>query len=133
MTISKIRAALETRLSLLSPALPTSFENGMLDAAGQPHHRVYLMPNKTATPGFDLVTKHEKGIYQVSVAYPINEGTTLGGARAELVRAHFPAGLKLTSGGVMTLIYEWPSIATGMPDGIFYVIPVSISYRAFTN
>lgn len=133
MTIAKIRTALETRLSILTPALPTAWENATFEAGGQAHQRVNLMPNTTRTPGLDLITKHEKGIFQVSVCYPIKQGANACAARAELVRAHFPAGIKLTSGGVTVLVYEWPSIASGMPEDIFYITPVSISYRAFTT
>lgn len=133
MTISLIRAALETRLTLLSPALPTAWENKTLDAGGLAHQRAYLMPNATRTPGLDLVTKHEKGIFQVSVCYPIRQGSTLCASRAELIRAHFPAGIKLTAGGVTVLVYEWPSIGAGIPEEIFFVHPVSIKYRSFTT
>lgn len=133
MSIVKIRAALETRLSLLAPVLQTSWENALLDVAAQAHQRAYLITNATRTPGLDLKTKHEKGIFQVSVCYPINAGPVACANRAELIRAHFPAGVKLLAGGVSVLVYEWPSIGASMTEDIFYILPVSISYRAFTT
>lgn len=133
MSVVLIRAALETRLALLSPVLPIAWENTTLDTAGQPYQRAYLLTNTTRTPGLDLKTKHEKGIFQVSVCYPIKPGPVACATRAELVRAHFPAGMKLTAGGVTVLVYEWPSIAAGLTEDIFYILPVSISYRAFTT
>ena len=133
MTIALIRAALETRLLALSPALPTALENALIDPAGAAHQRAYLLPNTTKTPGFDLITKHEKGIFQVSVCYPLHQGSGACAARAELIRAQFNAGLRLTQGGITVLIYEWPSIGRAMPEDAYFVIPVSISYRSFTS
>lgn len=131
MSLIKIRMALEKRLNLLTPALPIDHENLDFTALGLPHLRAFLLPNRTSMPGLDMVTKYEKGIFQVSVAYPLNQGTGEAEARVELVRAHFPAGLKLVESGVTVLIYEPPSVAAGQVDGVFFVIPVSISYRSF--
>lgn len=133
MSIAKISGALEARLALLMPAIQTAYENMATNTTvGTPYQRVNILPAQTDMPGVDLVTKHERGIFQVSLCYPLNAGRGAAQTRAELLRAHFPAGLRLTQGGVTVQIDQPPSIGPGMPGTDVYMVPVSIRYRAFT-
>lgn len=131
MSIAKVRAALETRLGTLTPALPTAFENAAFTpVAGTPYQRVFLLP---ATPDNEVLGcdyYREIGILQVSLYYPVNGGPGTAQARAQLLRTHFKRGTTMTSGGVTTTVSATPAIAPAFVDGDRYVIPVSIRYRA---
>lgn len=131
MSIAKVRAALETRLGTLTPALSTAYENAAFTpVAGTPYQRVFLLP---ATPDNEVLGcdyYREIGIFQVSLYYPVNGGPGTAQARAQLLRTHFKRSTTMTSGGVTTTVSATPAIATAFVDGDRYVIPVSIPYRA---
>lgn len=139
MSIAKVRAALETRLGTLAPALSSAFENKAFEpVAGTPYQRVYVLPARTLSVGQDLRTRQLTGIFQVSLFYPINtyqgaSGITAVQTRADLLCAHFAAGTRLIFQGVRVNVDEPPSISTGFPDGDRFVVPVSIRYIAFIS
>lgn len=131
MSIQKIRAALETRLGTLTPALSTAYENtAFTPVANTPYQRVTLLP---ATPDNEVLGcdyYREIGIFQVSLYYPVNGGPAAAQARAQLLRTHFKRSTTLTNGGVNTVIAATPAVATAFIEGDRYVIPISIRYRA---
>ncbi len=134
MSIAKIRAALETRLGTLTPALGTAYENAAFTpVAGTPYQRCYVLPARTVSVGQDLRTRQLTGIFQVSLFYPVNGGPSLVQARADLLCNHFAAGTRLLFSGVRVNVDEPPSIATGFVDGDRFVVPVSIRYIAFIS
>ena len=131
MSLEICRKALEKRLATLTPAIAIAYENvAFIPVTGTPYHKAVLIPNETTAPAIDQATKIEKGIFQVSIYYPLNQGTSAAGLRAELIRAHFPAGLVLTEGTYKVRVSRPPAIAGGMPDGAFYMIPVSIYFTS---
>lgn len=134
MSIAKVSAALETRLGTLTPALDTAYENrAFKPVADVPYQRVNLIPARTFVVGLDLTTKQLRGIFQVSLCYPLNGGRGPALARAELLFNHFPAGLKLIQSGIRVHCDEPASIASALIDGDRYVVPVSIRYLAFIS
>ena len=53
MTIVAVRAALETALAAMSPALPLAYENvPYTHVPGTPFARVYLLPARPENPEF---------------------------------------------------------------------------------
>jgi Bacteriophage related domain of unknown function len=129
MSLEICRKALEKRLATLTPAIAIAYENVVFTPiTGTPYHKASLLPNETTAPAIDQATKIEKGIFQVSIYYPLNQGTATAGARAELIRAHFPAGLVLTESTYKVRISRPPTISGGMVEGAFYMIPVSIYF-----
>lgn len=126
-----IRKALEERLQSLQPAMDTAFENTKYEPKPDcPYQRAFLLPAPSQSIGFtgrarDFV--RETGIFQISLYYPINEGTREAGSRAEAIRNHFRRGTTLISGGIK-VITERGSVATALREGTWHVLPVSIPY-----
>lgn len=132
MSVVLIRRALEQRLAALDAAFPTAWENQeYTPVSGTPFQKVFLLPNETQSPTFgstELI--RELGLLQVSLYYPLNKGMKDVGVKAEAIRAYFPKGLSLTSGGVTVQITKRASVAPAMREGEWTVVVVSIPYFA---
>ena len=129
-----IRAALETALSGMTPALATAWENVAFapPASTVAYQKAYLMP---ATP--DNIeygaTYIEQGIFQVTLAYPIQTGTNAAMARAELLRTAFKRGNSFTSSGVTVRIMRTPEVSAGTVEGDRFTLPVKCRFSAFIS
>lgn len=122
--LDTIRAQLETRLSLMS-SMETAWINvAFTPTVNVPYQRVSLLPIDPVNPALGQETIIDRGIFQVLLCYPVGVGPADAYARAEAVRAQFPAGLTLS--GVR--IESTPSIAQGFNDDERFVVPVSIRY-----
>ncbi len=131
MSIAKIRAALESRLSALSPPIATAFENmAFSPVPGMPFQRVNLLPARPENEVLGSGYFREVGIFQVTLCFPMNGGPAACQARAELLRSHFKRGTKVTNGGITTIVTTTPALSAGYVDGDRYCIPLSIRYRA---
>lgn len=131
--IAAIRAALETRLSLITPALATAYENtGFKPVAGIPFQRATLMPAQPDNPEFGQGYQ-EQGIFHVLLCYPLGKGTADAAARASLVRDNFKRGVSLVKDGVTTIIERTPEIGVSDEDDAFYLLPVRIRWYANVN
>lgn len=130
--------ALEARLEALTPKV-TAYENATFDPSEKLtdedmfYQRAYLLPAASRSPTLGGTTElvEEKGIFQVSIYYRPDEGTAGARARAEAIRAHFPRGLTLTSGGVSVQIQQRASVGPAMSSDGWYVVPVSIPYFCY--
>lgn len=126
-----VRAALESRLAALAPALATAWEN----TAYKPDLAVAfqkptLLRAKPENPALGSSFYRETGVFQVMLCYPLNGGSGAADDRAKLVRAWFPRGSSLTAAGVTVTIQGTPAIGAGASDGSFWCVPVSIPYYA---
>jgi len=131
MSAEHIRTALNQRLALLSPALPVAAEGFDFKAVtGAAFQRVLMLYAETRNEVFGCDRWTEAGVYQVSVYYPWNTGHASAQQRAEAVRQHFPRGLSLVHSGVSVLIPRTPWKAPALQVDGWYVVPVSIAYRA---
>jgi hypothetical protein len=137
MSVVAIRAALDTALDTLSPAIVTAKENVNFDAeagvaATAPYQRVHLL---LAQPdNAEISRRHvEQGIYQITLCYPLNTGPAAAATRAELIRATFYRGASFVAGGITVTIIRTPEIAPAMIEGDRYVVPVSIRFMAPVN
>jgi hypothetical protein len=126
-----IRRAFETRLSTMSPALATQFENMDFPpvAADTPYQRVSLLPAEPRNPETGTFAQFQ-GVFSVVLAYPLKTGPAAAAARAEAVSAHFRRNLTLTADGVTVSVSRTPTVAAGFIDGARYLIPVSVRYHA---
>jgi hypothetical protein len=130
VSIVSIRAALETALNAMSPALSTAWENAAFTPVNAtPYQRVNLLlaePDNT-----EISARYtEQGFMQVSLCYPIGAGPGDAAARALALRQTFPRGATLTSGGIAVVIARTPEIAPAQIDGDRYVVPVRIRFTA---
>lgn len=131
MTVALIRKALEKRLASVLPSMVVAFENvAFSPTANVPYQRVSLLPN---TPDDDQIgssTYFERGIFQVTVCFPIGNGPAACEARTQLVKDAFKRGTSLVEGAVTVIIMNAPSASSAMIDGDRFCIPVSVRYQA---
>lgn len=130
MSTVSIRAALETGLNSMTPALSTAWENVPFTtptSAYQVAHLMFAQPDN-ATIGHDY--HQEIGMLQVDLMYPENTGSSAAYTRAELIRDTFYRGATFTAGGVSVIIERTPEIMPGTNDGGRYILPVRIRFFA---
>lgn len=131
MSLTLIRAALETQLNAMAPAIATAWENAefAVPAPTVPYQRVDLMLATPENPETGAGYR-ELGYMQVTLKYPLNGGPGAAAARAAAIRATFPKNLALTSGGVVTTISKTPAVSVGVVDGDRWSVPVKIPFHA---
>jgi hypothetical protein len=130
MSAVSIRAALETALNSMSPALATAWENiAYTPTPGTAYQRVNLLmarPENAETGPRYL----ERGFMQVTLSYPLNTGPAAAATRAELIRSTFYRTATFTSGGVTVSIDQTPEVAPAMIEGDRYEVPVRVYFFA---
>lgn len=130
MSTVKIRAALETALNGMSPALATAWENtAFTPAAGTPYQQVNML---FAVPSNNEIGSRyqQSGYMQVKLMYPPQIGTAAVGARAELIRATFRRGVTFVNGGVTTMITDTPEVSPGTSDSDRFSLILKIRFIA---
>ena len=126
-----IRAALETQLNTLTPAIETAYEDTAFvppapTVAWQQVRVLFATPdNPEAGAGY-----RELGYMQVDLKYPLQVGTAAVTARAALVRALFPKNLSLTKSGFVVTVSKTPEVGNGVPDGDHWSVPIKIPFFA---
>lgn len=128
--IPAIRAALETQLATISPAIDTAYENTpYVPTTGTPYQQVTLLP---ATPANAEIGPAwtEQGIFQINLFYPKDAGPAAAQARAELIRAAFPFRASFTSGAITVNIINTTEIGAARPDDDTFMVPVKIRWQA---
>ncbi len=128
--VVNVRAALETALNGMTPALATAWENATFNpTAGTAYQQVNILFAKPFNAEFG--DRHqEMGYMQVKLMYPIQIGTSTVAARAELLRTTFKRGNTFTSGGVTVMVTETPEVLAGSVEGDRYAVPVKIRFMA---
>ena len=130
MSLTKIGAALSTQLATLN--LSTAWENSRFKpTAGQVYVAEKLIAGETIAVGFASQASDEYGgIYQVLVYAPADAGKGIARSTADTVAAAFVRGDRLVYDGV-TVTIQSTSQAVGFMSGDRFVVPVSVSYRAY--
>lgn len=130
MSIVSIRAALETALAAMSPALATANENvSYSPTPGTPYQDVAVLfarPDNTENSASHL----SQGFMQVTLRYPLNTGSAAAATRAEAIRTAFPRGRSLTSGAVKVTITDTPEILPAYTDADRYCVPVRVRFHS---
>lgn len=131
MSTISIRAALEVALNAMTPPLSTAWENAAFaPVAGTPYQAVNVL---FVSPDNQVMGRPhiELGFMQVKLMYPLQVGTAVVAARAELIRQTFYRGASFSSGGVTVVINKTPEISPGSVDGDRWAVPVKV--RFFSN
>jgi hypothetical protein len=130
MSHSKIGAALSSKLATLN--LPTAWENSRFKpTAGQVYLAESLIAGNTVAVGVAAQASDEfGGIYQVLVYSPADAGKGIGRATADTVAGAFVRGARLAYDGLTVTILS-TSQAPAFMSGDRWVVPVSVTYRAF--
>ena len=131
--VVNVRAALETALNAMSPALPTSFENvAFVPVAGTAYQQVNVLFAKPDNREFG--NRHQElGYMQIKLCYPLQLGTSTIAARAELIRATFKRGNTFASSGVTVMVTDTPEVSAVGVEGDRYAMPVKIRFVAQIN
>lgn len=126
-----IRAALESGLNAMSPALATAWENVAFTppTTSTPYQSVSILfatpDNASYGSGY-----REQGFMQIDLMYPQQNGPAAAYARAELIRTTFARGETFTSGAVSVIVDRTPEILAGRNEGGRYVLPVRVRFFA---
>lgn len=128
--VVNIRAALETALNAMSPALATAWENmAYTPVAGTAYQQVHIL--FAAPDNLEFGSHHrEVGYMQVKLMYPLQVGTATIAARAELIRTTFYRGASFTSSGVTVVIEKTPEVSPGSVEGDRWAVPVKVRFFA---
>lgn len=109
----------------------TSFENRPFTPPSPfiPYQQAYLLPAQPDDLGFSDKYR-EKGIFQITLRYPLINGPVLSATRAELIRTSFKRKTTLTKDNVTVIIQNTPTIEQSRPDGDRFVTVIRCVYYA---
>lgn len=133
----KIRIALESYLSTITNALPTEYENVPFAPVNDvPYQSVYLLrgdtENKTVAYNDKVINS---GIFQVTLRYPLANGSAIAENKAYLIKQHFQRGTIITNDDdeiINIEIKKTPNIKVLGVDGNRFLVVVSIEYFIFS-
>jgi hypothetical protein len=128
MSTQIIYQALRSRLNTLPSAPPIAYENQpYTPQTGTLWLRESFLPATTVPfTVADGGSLDHSGIYQVSVFAPADGGAAEGQLVAESVATHFARGTQIGQGRVQAVSIDTPVVEDG-----WWMIPVSVRYRAF--
>lgn len=129
MSITAIRATLESALDGMAPALSTAWQNvPFTPVTGTPYQRATLLLAEPDNREFGA-SFQEQGFLQVDLCYPQSVGSNAVEARAELLRTTFKRGTTIGS----LMITATPEIKPAYNDGDRYVVPVRIRFHIYIS
>ena len=146
MSIVSVRAALETKLNGMTPAIATVWENiPYTPIAGTPYQQAWLLPATPDNPTLGDNFYREIGIFQITLMYPLQVGTATAADRAELIRTQFKRGTSIAFDDILNFdgvgnldaivivrISHTPEISAGRVDGDRWHLPCKIQWFAET-
>ena len=131
MSIADIRDALEIALASITPEIATAWESVAFEPTpGIPYQAVNLLFAEPENPTMGGDFHRERGIIQITLAYPIDEGPQALEARAQLIRDAFPRAQTFTRNAITVIIEKTPEISPGQIDGDRRRVPVKIRFFA---
>lgn len=127
-----IRKALEKRLATIASPLAQASENtSYTPVTGTPYQRINLLPATPDNAMRGTASHWQRGIFQVMLCYPLNDGVRNVETRAELIQALFKRGTTMVESGLRVLVIKTPAIGGPVPDvPDRYCVPVSITYES---
>jgi hypothetical protein len=131
MSVVAIRAALETQLNSIAPAIATAWQNVAFapPPVATPYQEVHVLFADPENPEMSAGYR-EIGYMQVKLKYEIEKGSAAANARAILVRNAFLRGRSFVNSGVTVTVSKTPTIEGGSVDGDRWVVPVKIQFFA---
>ncbi|ASP84317.1 hypothetical protein CDO26_06655 [Sinorhizobium meliloti] len=126
--------AVTDRLIAMPGVLPIAAPNVVFPSAGQPLPAKYLrlafLPNQTRQITMGNDPQQKRGLFQVSVVWPVGQGIIGALDVANQVIDHFK-NQSLFASGVKITISSEPWAAGPLQEGERVQIPVTIPYIAF--
>lgn len=130
MSVLKIRAALETALAAMTPALATAWENtAYTPTTGAPYQRVSMTFAEPVNTEYGR-SFQQGGLFVVALCWPQGAGMADIAARVELLRSTFYRGASFTSDGLTATVARTPLILAAILEGDRYVVPVQVPFLA---
>ena len=132
MSHRKISAALSSRLNTLTDAPPIAFENvPFTPVDGTTWLRESYLPANSATVGLEPGGSTDfTGVYQVSIYTPLDDYKLESHQLIDSITAHFARGTMLVFEG-QSVVVEQVNVAQGLASGGWWLMPVSVNWRAF--
>lgn len=132
MSLSLIKGALETQVASISPTISTEYENVLFTpVAGTPYQSMYFMPAINERRHLNDAAYTAKGIFQITLFYPLNQGTSAVMTRAQLYVDNFPIGLILVNSTTKVIISDTPDVVRLGVVGDRYQVVISVSWKAY--
>lgn len=131
---TRIYEALAVRLSalVLSPAMQIAWPGKNFTKPATGYLRASFLPAQTGAFARSGTGSNEhRGVFQVDVFWPENQGETAPSERAATIIAHFKRGTVLSREGAAIRIDAPPYRSPSLQEPGFIQIPVSIPYHAF--
>jgi hypothetical protein len=130
MSVLKIRAALETALAALTPALPTAWENIPFEpVTGQAYQQAFVQLAEPENIEYGGVYE-QAGIFQINLRYPTKTGTADSTSRAEMIADLFKKGASFQSIGLIVTIYKPTHIGKGAVVEDRWLVPVRVFFHS---
>lgn len=124
-----IRSILETQLATITPKVSTQYENIVFTpVTNVPYQSAYLLMNKPDDPVLGSTMYREKGFFQVTLRYPLGNGTIAAMTQAEKIRGLFMRGTVLEKDGHRLLCDQTPNIRVLPNEVDRFVVTVRISF-----
>lgn len=126
-----IHKALDTRLEQAAQqaGVPVAWENVPF---APPSSGVYLEADYLPADNQDFTIQGtatlRRGVYQVTVVYPIDSGSQAAEKLAAAIVEAFPNNLVIPTDETPVYVNGEPSVFSGIRDGTAYRMPVSIAY-----
>ena len=131
MSQKEIKVALDKAIGLLSSDIQTEYENiAFTPTAGTPYQQLHFLPAINASIEITGPGAIHRGIYQITLKYPVNKGVNPPLDKAETIIKAFPKGRTLTEGNTR-VICELPVYRKLGVDGDRYIYAVSIEYKSY--
>lgn len=134
MSHVNISNALSKHLQSLPDSPPVAWENaGYTPSEGESFLAEHYMPAETSGVGVSTTDSLDHtGIYQIDVRTPLDGYKAEGNGLASAVSSHFKRGTVVTYDG-QEVVVQSVSRSNGRPDGAWWFIPVSVTWRAFSG
>lgn len=131
MSQKEIKVALDKAIGLLSSDIQTEYENvAFTPTAGTPYQQLHFLPAVNSSIEISGEASIHRGIYQITLKYPVNKGVNPALGKVESIIKAFPKSRTLIEGDTR-VICELPTYRKLGVDGDRYIFAVSIEYKSY--
>lgn len=110
------------------PPVPVVYEN--VESKEQIFVDCYILPTRNIGLFLEGGSIGHKGIFQIEVNASKGFGSGQANRIAQSIVEYFPENLEMTSGEIVVVIDEPPTIEASVTTERRFILPVSISYRS---
>ena len=130
MSLSKIYGAFIAKINTVTPLIDTVYENkDYLPITGKEYQEVYILPSSNEVLYINETSYQLKGLIQITLCYPLNEGRSKAMNRADLYMDLFPPSTTLTIDGLEIKTIQVPQITNLWVDENRYKIALRVGFK----